>query len=148
MSLLGSSVTRVALPLTAVVVLHASPLSMGLLGAAALLPHLVLGLPAGVWIGRLPYHRVLVLADVAQAVLLGAVPVLALTGLLAMWQLRRHRRRAGRHPVDPTARPRPGVHRRDGAARSSPRHSGRPGCSSAYRCWLRRSAAPGPPSTA
>ena len=34
-----------ALPLTAVVYLHASPTQMGLLGAAALLPHLVLGLP-------------------------------------------------------------------------------------------------------
>ncbi|GAA3512194.1 MFS transporter [Actinocatenispora rupis] len=86
-SLLGSSVTRVALPLTAVGLLDASPVQMGLLGAAALVPHLVLGLPAGVWIGRLPYRRVLVLADAAQAVLLAAVPVLALTGLLAMWQL-------------------------------------------------------------
>ncbi len=40
LSLLGSSVTTVALPLTAVVYLHASPVQMGLLGAVALLPHL------------------------------------------------------------------------------------------------------------
>ena len=51
-SLLGSSVTAVALPLTAVVYLHASPAQMGVLGAVALLPHLVLGLPAGVWVDR------------------------------------------------------------------------------------------------
>ena len=47
-SLLGSSVTMVALPLTAVVYLDASPAEMGVLGAVALLPHLVLGLRRGV----------------------------------------------------------------------------------------------------
>jgi hypothetical protein len=47
-SLLGSSVTSVALPLAAVVTLHASIVYMGLLGAATLLPHFLLGLPAGV----------------------------------------------------------------------------------------------------
>jgi hypothetical protein len=86
-SLLGSSVTAVALPLTAVTYLHASPAQLGLVGAVALLPHLVLGLPAGVWVGRLPYRRVLVTADLAQLVLVGAVPVLALCGVLRIWQL-------------------------------------------------------------
>lgn len=86
-SLLGSSVTTVALPLTAVVYLHASPAQMGILGAVALLPNLVLGLPAGVWVGRWPYRRVLVLADLAQMLLLGAVPVLAVAGVLRLWQL-------------------------------------------------------------
>ncbi len=86
-SLLGSSVTSVALPLTAVLMLGASPLEMGLLGAAAFLPHLVLGLPAGVWVDRLAYRRVLVGSDLLAAVALAAVPVLAATGLLRMWQL-------------------------------------------------------------
>lgn len=86
-SLLGSSVTTVALPLTAVVLLKASPTQMGLLGALALLPHLVLGLPAGVWVSLLPYRRLLILTDVAQALLIGAVPVLAALGLLEMWHL-------------------------------------------------------------
>ena len=86
-SLLGSSVTTVALPLTAVVYLHASPVQMGFLGAVALLPHLVLGLPAGVWVDRLPYKRILVLADLAQAVLLGSIPVLAVFGSLRIWHL-------------------------------------------------------------
>jgi MFS family permease len=86
-SLLGSSVTAVALPLTAVGYLHASAVQMGLLGAVALLPHLVLGLPAGVWVDRLPYRRVLVAADLGQLVLVGAVPVLALCGVLRIWQL-------------------------------------------------------------
>lgn len=86
-SLLGSSVTTVALPLTAVVYLHASPEQMGVLGAVALLPHLVLGLPAGVWVDRMPYRRVLVVADLAQTLLLGSVPVLAVLGVLRIWQL-------------------------------------------------------------
>jgi MFS family permease len=86
-SLLGSSVTAVALPLTAVVFLHASPGQMGLLGALALLPHLVLGLPAGAWVERAPYRRILVTADLAQGLLLGAIPLLAACGLLRMWQL-------------------------------------------------------------
>lgn len=86
-SLLGSSVTRVALPLTAVLYLHASPAQMGILTAAAFVPHLVLGLPAGVWVDRLPYKRILVIADLLQAVLIGAVPVVAAFGALQIWHL-------------------------------------------------------------
>jgi MFS family permease len=86
-SLLGSSVTGVALPLTAVVYLHASPAEMGLLGAVALVPYLVLSLPAGVWVDRMPYRRLLVSADLAQAGLLGSIPVLAAFGVLELWQL-------------------------------------------------------------
>ncbi|MFK4085393.1 MFS transporter [Kribbella sp. NPDC020789] len=86
-SLLGSSVTSVALPLTAVVVLGASPVQMGLLGAASFVPHLVLGLPAGVWVDRWSYRRVVVGADLLAAVALAAVPVLAVAGVLRMWQL-------------------------------------------------------------
>jgi MFS family permease len=86
-SLLGSSVTTVAMPLTAVLVLGASPVQMGLLGAASFLPHLVLGLPAGVWVDRLSYRRVIVGADLLAAAALTAVPILAATGLLQMWQL-------------------------------------------------------------
>jgi MFS family permease len=86
-SLLGSSVTTVALPLTAVVYLHASPAQMGVLGAVALLPHLILGLPAGVWVDRVPYRRVLVTADLARVLVLGLVPLLAACGALRIWQL-------------------------------------------------------------
>lgn len=86
-SLLGSNVTRVALPLTAVAYLHASPAQMGFLGAVVFVPYLALGLPAGVWVDRLPYRRVLVLADLAQALVLGSIPLLALLGLLRVWNL-------------------------------------------------------------
>ncbi|EWM18074.1 MFS transporter [Kutzneria sp. 744] len=86
-SLLGSSVTTVALPLVAVVSLHATAFEMGLLGAVAFLPHLVLGLPAGVWADRLPYRRILVLADLGQLLLIGSIPVAAVLGVLTLTQL-------------------------------------------------------------
>jgi len=86
-SVLGSSVTTVALPLTAVLYLHASARQMGLLGAAALLPYLALSLPAGVWVDLFPYKRVLVATDLIQTGLLGSIPVLATFGLLRLWQL-------------------------------------------------------------
>ncbi len=86
-SSIGSSLTTVALPLTAVSYLGASPVELGLLGAATFLPNLLFGIPAGLWISRLPYRRVLVIADVLRFVLLGSVPILAAFGLLAIWQL-------------------------------------------------------------
>ncbi len=78
----GSAITTLALPLTAVVVLKATPVQMGVLGALAFLPHLVLGLPAGVWVDRWPRRPILILADIGQALLLGSIPVLALLGVL------------------------------------------------------------------
>ncbi|GAB3468052.1 MFS transporter [Kineococcus endophyticus] len=86
-SLLGSSTTAVALPLTAVTVLQASPWQMGLLSAGGLLPNLLFALPAGVWLSRRPLRRVLVATDLAQAVLSAAVPVLAVLDVLRLWQL-------------------------------------------------------------
>lgn len=86
-SILGGSITGVALPLTAVLLLDASPGQMGVLGALTFLPHLVLGLPAGVWVARISYRRTVVLADYGQALLIGVVPVLALLDVLALWNL-------------------------------------------------------------
>lgn len=83
-SALGSSVTTVALPLTAVLILYASPSQMGLLGAAAGLPALLFGLFAGVWVDRLRRRPILVAADLGRAVLLGSIPVVYLLGVLRM----------------------------------------------------------------
>ena len=83
----GSAITGLALPLTAVVVLRATPLQMGLLGAVGFLPQLLLSLPAGVWVDRLPRRPILVGSDLGRAVLLGSIPVLALVGLLRMEEL-------------------------------------------------------------
>ena len=49
-SVFGDQVSALAIPLTAVLVLHASAFEVGLLTSMAWLPHLFFSLPAGVWI--------------------------------------------------------------------------------------------------
>jgi MFS family permease len=82
LSLFGSEITVIALPLTAVLVLGVSPSQMGFLAAAEKLPFLLVGLLAGALVDRLKYRAVLVTADVGRAVLLGIIPVTAVFGLL------------------------------------------------------------------
>ncbi|MFF3847781.1 MFS transporter [Streptomyces sp. NPDC002328] len=72
---LGNSITYVALPLTAVLTLHASAWEAGLLAAAESAAFLLLGLPAGAWVDRMRRRDVMIAADLARAVLLTAVPV-------------------------------------------------------------------------
>ncbi|GAA1155802.1 MFS transporter [Kribbella jejuensis] len=83
----GSAVTRVALPLVAVVTLHASALEMGALSALAIAPHLVFGLHAGVWVDRWSLRRVLICTDIGALVLLGSVPAAAALRWLRIEQL-------------------------------------------------------------
>jgi len=86
-SAFGSRITAVAMPLAAVIVLHATPVQMGVLAALTVLPHLLFGLPAGVWVDRLPRRTILVVADLGRASVLGAVPALALLGALRIEDL-------------------------------------------------------------
>ncbi|MBA3333105.1 MAG: MFS transporter [Actinobacteria bacterium] len=74
-SQLGSQVTFLALPLAAILVLDASTFEVALVGVFQLLPFLLLALPAGVWIDRLPRRPVLIAADVGRAVVLLSLPV-------------------------------------------------------------------------
>ncbi|MGI8688293.1 MAG: MFS transporter [Thermomicrobiales bacterium] len=83
----GTSITNVALPLTAVLVLGATPAQMGLLGIAGSLPNLIFGLFAGVWVDRTRRRPILVGADLGRALLLGSIPVAALLGHLTFLQL-------------------------------------------------------------
>lgn len=73
-----------ALGLLAVVYLHASPAQVGVLAAAAGAPVLLLSLPAGVWVDRLPRRPLLVAADVARFAVLLTLPLLALAERLAI----------------------------------------------------------------
>jgi len=83
-SLFGSQVTTLALPLTAVLVLRATPVQMGILGAAQFLPFLLLTLFVGVWVDRRRRRPVLIVADLGRATLLGLIPLLAILGWLRM----------------------------------------------------------------
>jgi MFS family permease len=86
-SLFGSQVTLLALPLTAVLVLRASPIEMGLLGAAGYSPYLLVGLFAGVWTDRHKRHPIMIASDAGRAALLATIPLAGLMGLLRMEQL-------------------------------------------------------------
>jgi MFS family permease len=83
----GSQVTQLAIPLTAALVLNASPFQMGLLSALEFAPFLLLSLFAGVWVDRMRRRPVLIIADVGRAVLLGSIPVAAFLGALRIEQL-------------------------------------------------------------
>lgn len=86
-SLGGSLVSRVALPLVAILTLNASPGEVALLRVADLLPGILLGLFAGVWVDRLRRRPLMIWSDVGRALLLVSIPVAALFGLLGMEQL-------------------------------------------------------------
>lgn len=86
-SQLGSTITREALPYTAILTLQATPLQMGLLGAAGAAPLLLLGLLAGVWVDRLRRRPIMIAADLGRALLLLSVPLAYLLGWLGIAQL-------------------------------------------------------------
>lgn len=86
-STLGSSVTSVALPLVAVATLDASTFQVALLSAAAWLPWLLIGLPVGAWVDRVPRRPVMIACDLAALLLFLSVPVLAWLGWLTIGHL-------------------------------------------------------------
>ncbi|WP_238006951.1 MFS transporter [Dactylosporangium sp. AC04546] len=86
-SAVGSAMTTVALPLVAISTLQAGPAMVALLTAATWLPWLLIGLPAGVWVDRWPRRRTLLVADIAAAAVLVAIPIAAWTNVLTMTML-------------------------------------------------------------
>jgi len=87
-SQVGDQISYLALPLVAVLTLDASAAQMGLLTAVELMPHLLFSLAAGVWIERQRNRRrLMIVADIARAVLLTSVPVAAAFGVLSFPQL-------------------------------------------------------------
>jgi MFS family permease len=83
-SVLGNATTSVLLPLLAVVGFDAGAGWMGALTAAAWVPWLLIGLPAGAWVDRLPARRVMIASDVVAAVTLASVPVAWLLDVLTL----------------------------------------------------------------
>lgn len=86
-SMFGSQITYIAIPLTAALLLHAQPGEMGVLQAASFAPFLLLTLFAGVWVDRHRRRPILVLSNVGRALLLAFIPLSALLGWLSMAQL-------------------------------------------------------------
>lgn len=86
-SQVGTQVTLLALPLTAILLLHASALEIALLGAMETLPFLLFALPAGVWVDRLPRRGLMILADFARAAALVSIPIAHWLDALGLPQL-------------------------------------------------------------
>jgi len=86
-SMFGTQVTALALPLTAVLMLQATPGQMGILGAAQFAPFLLITLLAGVWIDRRRRRPILIGASLGRAILVGLIPLFALLSVLRMEHL-------------------------------------------------------------
>lgn len=71
----GSHIGGGALRFTAILLLGATPLQLSLLTAASMVPALLIGLMAGVWVDRLRRRPILIIADVGRAVLLLSIPL-------------------------------------------------------------------------
>ncbi|MFJ4978690.1 MFS transporter [Streptomyces coeruleorubidus] len=71
---LGNSITVVALPLIAVVVLDAGSTAVGLIAAAVWLPWLLVGLPVGAWTDRMRKRRLMITCDLVSAATLLSIP--------------------------------------------------------------------------
>ena len=84
---MGSSITQLALPLTAVVVLRASTFQVGLLASATTAAFALIALPAGALVDRYVKRRIMILCELARMLIIGSVPFVAAFGALTMAQL-------------------------------------------------------------
>jgi len=80
----GAQVTNLALPLTAALLLHATPWQMGVLVALETLPFALVSLHAGVLIDRVRKLPIVIAADVGRGLALLAIPVAAFAGTLTI----------------------------------------------------------------
>ena len=80
----GGQITMLALPLTAVLMLDATPAQMGVLVALEALPFTLFSLHAGVLIDRVRKLPIILVGEAAICLALGAVPIATLLGRLSM----------------------------------------------------------------
>ena len=83
----GSQISQLAIPLLALLALHASTFEFSVLGVLGFMPFILFALPAGVWVDRLRRRQILIVGDAARAVLLALIPLLWALGALRMWHL-------------------------------------------------------------
>jgi MFS family permease len=80
----GGQVTLLALPLSAAVLLHASPTQMGFLAAAEMMPFALFSLPTGVWLDRVRKLPVYVVGELSIAAAVASVPLAWWLGRLSI----------------------------------------------------------------
>jgi MFS family permease len=81
-SLLGTQVTVLALPLVAVITLHASAGQVGILNACRYAPFVVVTLIAGVLVDRVRRRPTMIISNAARALLISLIPLAAVFGWL------------------------------------------------------------------
>ncbi|MBA3877903.1 MAG: MFS transporter, partial [Anaerolinea sp.] len=86
-SVFGTQVTLLALPIVAATILNVSPFEFGLLATIEFLPFIFLSLPAGVWVDRLRRRPILIAGDLGRAISLLSIPIAYALGGLTIWQL-------------------------------------------------------------
>jgi len=83
-SSLGAQITMLALPLSAAVLLHASPTQMGLLTSMEIAPFVLFSLPSGVWLDRVRKLPVYVIGEATLGLAILTVPLAAYLNWLGM----------------------------------------------------------------
>lgn len=86
-SLMGSQVSQLAIPIIAAVVLYSSPLEVALLGTVEMAPFILFALPAGAWLDRVRRRPVLIAGDFGRGAALLSIPIAYAAGVLTIWQL-------------------------------------------------------------
>src|SRR5215471_2449657 len=82
-STLGSSFTSFAFPLL-VFQLTGSSLNLALTVVATVLPYLLFGLVIGAWVDRVDRKRLMVVTDVARALVIASIPLASVVGFLSV----------------------------------------------------------------
>ena len=86
-SVFGSQISALAIPLIAVLSLEVSPFEVALLGTIEMLPFILFTLPAGAWVDRLRRRPIMIVGDLGRALALATIPVAYALGGLTIWQL-------------------------------------------------------------
>jgi MFS family permease len=86
-SQIGTAVSSVAIPLAGVRVLHAGTFAIALLTAAAWLPWLLFGLPAGAWVDRLSKRSLMIICDLVSLTLFAGIAISAWLKVLTITEL-------------------------------------------------------------
>jgi MFS family permease len=81
---IGGQVTMLALPLTAALLLNATPTQMGWLTALEILPFVLFSLPSGVWLDRVRKLPIYIAGEVSIGLAVASVPVAWWLGVLSM----------------------------------------------------------------
>jgi len=86
-SVFGSQISALAIPVVAVLLLHVTPFEVALLGTIEFLPFILFTLPAGAWVDRLRRRPIMIAGDVGRAIALATIPIAFAANALTIWQL-------------------------------------------------------------